>query len=86
LIPGPHPIAVGAAATVAILLLAGCASNEPIAVDTACDRFAHISFTDQQIAAVKADWTIWETAADQIVQHNMEFDKRCLGVPPVKKT
>lgn len=28
---------------------------------------------------MKADWTLWETYAVQIAQHNVEYDKHCLA-------
>ncbi len=69
-----------AAAALVFLLLAGCGSKPPIvSADTSCERFAHISFHDAQIAAVQADWTLWESVADQVVAHNIEYDKSCLG-------
>jgi outer membrane biogenesis lipoprotein LolB len=71
------------AAAVAILLLTACADKPPIvSADTSCERFRHISFNDEQIKAVAADWTLWESVADQVVQHNLEYDKHCLGVAP----
>jgi len=49
-----------------------------VEADTSCDRFAHISFNDAQRAAVAANWDLWESAAEQVAAHNIEYDKRCL--------
>jgi hypothetical protein len=71
------------AVTGAILLLAACSSKPPIvSADTSCERFAHISATDEQIEVFKNNWDTMESYADQVVQHNIEYDKSCLG--PVK--
>jgi len=62
-----------------LMSLSGCA-RPPVIVeaDTSCDRFAHISFNDAQRAAVAANWDLWESAAEQVAAHNVEYDKRCL--------
>lgn len=59
--------------------LTACGDKPPpvVSADTSCDRFAHISFDDRQIEAVKGNWDLWESAVDQIVAHNVEYDKRC---------
>jgi hypothetical protein len=72
-----------AAAAVAILLLSACSSNPPIiSADTSCERFRHISATPAQIKVYQDNWEVMETYADQIVSHNLEYDRHCLGVAP----
>jgi hypothetical protein len=71
------------AAAVAILLLSACGSNPPIiSGDTSCERFRHISATPAQIKVFADNWEVMETYADQIVSHNLEYDRHCLGVAP----
>lgn len=50
-----------------------------ITADTSCERFRHVSASAAQVAAMKADWGLWETYAVQIAQHNVEYDKHCLA-------
>jgi hypothetical protein len=67
----------------AILLLSACSSNPAvISGDTSCERFRHISATPAQIKVFADNWEVMETYADQLVQHNLEYDKHCLGVAP----
>jgi len=63
--------------------LTACADDKPppLTIDTSCDRFAHISFTEAQIKAVESNYDLWESAVDQVVSHNIEFDKRCKENP-----
>jgi hypothetical protein len=71
------------AAAVAILLLSACSSNQPIiSGDTSCERFRHISATPAQIKVFADNWEVMEPYADQIVSHNLEYDRHCLGVAP----
>jgi hypothetical protein len=66
-----------------ILLLSACGSNPPIiSGDTSCERFRHISATPAQIKVYQDNWEVMETYADQIVSHNLEYDRHCLGVAP----
>jgi hypothetical protein len=60
--------------------LSGCADDRaPVTVvDTSCDRFRHISANDAQIEVFKSNWDVMESYADQVVAHNIEFDKSCL--------
>ncbi len=72
-----------AAAAVAILLLSACADKLPIpSADTSCERFRHISATPAQIKVYQDNWEVMESYADQVVSHNLEYDKSCLGVAP----
>lgn len=62
--------------------LSACAEEKPLqTVDTSCDRFAHISANDAQLKVFQDNWDTMESYADQVVAHNIEFDKRCLGNP-----
>jgi hypothetical protein len=75
--------AFATASTVAILLLSACGGNPPIiSADTSCERFRHISATPAQIKVYQDNWEVMETYADQIVSHNLEYDRHCLGVAP----
>lgn len=79
----PRAAVSGTATAVAILLLTACSPPPPIvSADTSCERFAHISATDAQIKVFQDNWDVMETYADQVVEHNVTFDKSCLG--PVK--
>lgn len=65
-----------------MMCLTACASASPppppiVTADTSCDRFKHISATEAQIAAIKANWSLWESYARQIAAHNDAYDKRC---------
>jgi hypothetical protein len=72
-----------AAVAVAFLALAACSSNPPvISGDTSCERFRHISATPAQIKVFADNWEVMETYADQLVSHNLEYDRHCLGVAP----
>jgi len=53
-----------------------------ISADTSCERFRHISADDEQRAAIKSDWGLWETFARQIAAHNEAYDAAC--AEPVK--
>lgn len=53
-----------------------------ISADTSCERFRHISADDDQRAAIKADWGLWETFARAVADHNDAYDTACAG--PVK--
>lgn len=48
-----------------------------ISADTSCERFRHISANDEQRAAIKADWGLWETFARQVADHNDAYDAAC---------
>ena len=65
------------------MLSSGCGKAPVIiSADTSCERFRHISANDEQRAAIKADWGLWETFARQIADHNDEYDAACLKDPP----
>jgi hypothetical protein len=59
--------------------LSACAEPLPpiVSADTACERFAHISATDAQRKVFADNWDVMEAYADQIIAHNIEYDKRC---------
>ena len=52
-----------------------------ISADTSCERFRHISATEEQRDAIKADWGLWETFARQVADHNDTYDAACTAVP-----
>ena len=61
----------------------GCARAPVIiSADTSCERFRHISANDEQRAAIKADWGLWETFARQVATHNEVYDAQCTAVQP----
>ena len=62
-------------------LIAGCAEKAPIMVsgDLSCERFRHISASDEQIAALKPLRAILRSWLEQIAAHNTEYDKDCVG-------
>lgn len=67
------------AAWLLLTSLTACGEPEPLrTTDTSCDRFAHISATEMQIKVFADNWDVMESYADQIVAHNIEFDKTCL--------
>ena len=71
------------ASLVLTTLLSGCAKAPVIiSADTSCERFRHISADDEQRAAIKADWGLWETYARQIATHNEAYDAACTAVQP----
>jgi hypothetical protein len=53
-----------------------------ISADTSCERFRHISANDEQRAAIKADWGLWESFARAVADHNDAYDAAC--AEPVK--
>lgn len=59
-----------------------CARHEiVISADTSCERFRHISATEEQRDAIKSDWGLWETFARQVADHNDTYDAACTAVP-----
>lgn len=63
----------------AILLLAACSDKPPMpSADTSCERFRHISATDAQIKVFADNWDVMESLADQLVEHNDQYDGHCL--------
>lgn len=62
--------------------MAACSPPPPIvSADTSCERFRHISATDAQIRIFADNWAEMESYADQVVAHNVEYDKHCLQEP-----
>lgn len=76
---GPRPIAL-CASLLLLTSLSGCGRAEPpvVTADTSCESFRHISATDAQIGVFRDNWSVMETYADQIIAHNMEYDRKCL--------
>lgn len=67
--------------------VSGCADRPPppiVSADTSCERFRHISANDAQIKVFTDNWEVMEGYADQVIEHNIEYDKKCLGPEPVK--
>ena len=82
--PLPHrlSLAQSGAAVIAILLLAGCAEKPLIvSADTSCEKFRHISATDEQIKVFADNWAVMESYADAIITHNLVYDAACLKEP-----
>jgi hypothetical protein len=67
------------AASLLLTSLSGCGSRPKVEVsaDTSCEVFRHIGANDAQIGVFRDNWTVMESYADQIIAHNMEYDKRC---------
>ena len=62
-----------------ILLLSACAEKPLIvSADTSCEKFRHISATDEQIKVFADNWAVMEPYADQILTHNAVYDAACL--------
>jgi hypothetical protein len=53
-----------------------------VSADTSCERFRRIFADDEQRAAIKADWGLWETFARQVADHNDAYDAACTQVQP----
>jgi hypothetical protein len=78
-----HPALKLGSLLLALFTISACGSNPPIiSADTSCERFRHISATPAQIKVFSDNWEVMETYADQIVSHNLEYDRHCLGVAP----
>jgi len=65
------------------ITIAAC-SPRPIVIsaDTSCERFRRIYADDDQRAAIKADWGLWETFARQVADNNDAYDAACTAVQP----
>jgi hypothetical protein len=61
--------------------LSACAEQPPpiVSADSSCERFAHISADDAQRKVFADNWAVMESYADQIIAHNIEYDRRCAG-------
>ena len=62
------------------IALTACADRAPIVatVDTLCIVTTRYHATDGQVAAFKADRSLWEPLVDWLLGFNKERDKRCL--------
>lgn len=70
---------IASAALAVLLLLSACADKPPIvSADTSCERFRHISATPAQIKVYQDNWEVMESYADQVLEHNLEYDGHCL--------
>ena len=60
--------------------LTACADGTPIVttIDTLCIVTTRYHSTDGQVAAFKADRSLWEPLVDWLLAFNKERDKRCL--------
>ncbi len=68
-----------------LLSLSGCASQGPVfkvTADTACEKYRHISASDEQIEVFTKNWGVMKTYAQQVAAHNVTFDKDCLAPKP----
>lgn len=64
-------------------LSTSCADKRVIvSADTSCERFRRIYADDDQRAAIKADWGLWETFARAVADHNDAYDAACTQVQP----
>ena len=71
-----------AAVALGILLVSACAEKPLIvSADTSCEKFRHISATDEQIKVFADNWAVMESYADQILTHNAVYDAACLKEP-----
>ena len=52
-----------------------------VSADTSCERFRRIYADDDQRAAIKADWGLWETFARAVADHNDAYDAACSEPP-----
>ena len=63
--------------------LTNCAEKPVIvSADTSCERFRRIYADDDQRAAIKADWGLWETFARAVADHNDAYDAACTAAQP----
>lgn len=71
------------AASLLLISATSCSKPEPPVVsgDLSCERFRHISATPAQINVLVGDEDLWGSYTDQIVAHNIEYDKACVGKP-----
>ena len=62
------------------IALTACADRAPIVatIDTLCIVTTRYHATDGQVAAFKADRSLWEPLVDWLLAFNKERDKRCL--------
>lgn len=60
--------------------LAGCGRDEPPVVsgDLSCERFRHISATDEQIKILAPFWAQLKSWLVQIAAHNDAYDSACV--------
>jgi hypothetical protein len=76
---GSRSTATGAAAALAIMLLAGCASTPVVtAVDSMCVATSRPSITEAQRAAFRADQATWEPLVDWLASFIKVRDGACL--------
>lgn len=71
------------ASSLLLLSLSSCADKPTLVVsgDLSCERFRHISATDEQRGLIEKYWSIMESWARQVAGHNIEYDKDCLNPP-----
>lgn len=74
------------AALLTTIALTACDKPMPVVttIDTLCTVTTRYHATDGQVAALKADQTLWQPLVDWLLAFNKERDKRCLkpsGVP-----
>lgn len=65
-----------------LLSLIGCGDRQPVfkvTADTACEKYRHISASDEQIEVFTKNWGVMKSYAQQVAAHNVVFDKDCLA-------
>lgn len=68
-----------------LLSLSGCGSQGPtfkVTADTSCEKYRHISASDEQIEVFTKNWGVMKSYAQQVAAHNAVFDKDCLAPKP----
>lgn len=78
------PLLRSAIVSLALTTLSTSCAKAPVIVsaDTSCERFRRIFADDDQRAAIKQDWGLWETFARQVADHNDAYDAACTAVQP----
>jgi hypothetical protein len=73
------------AAWLLLISASGCAKAPPIVSgDLSCEKFRHISASEDQLRVFDQHWDVMESYADQIVSHNITYDAHCLEQPAGK--
>ena len=73
------------AALLTMIVLTGCGEPEKpviVSVDTLCTSTTRYRATEAQVAAFKADRSLWEGLVDWLSGFNAVRDKRCLQPSP----
>jgi len=68
-----------------LLSLTACAERAPVfkvTADTACEKYRHISASDEQIEVFTRNWVVMKPYAQQVAAHNATYDRDCLAPKP----